>query len=107
MVDLRIASHAGRLPSRRLPRALFLLLLCWLTLHAASAWAMPSYARQTQQACTGCHVGGFGPQLTPFGRQFKLSGYTLKVGDDTNLPLSAMLIASYTHTQQDQVEAPA
>lgn len=37
--------------------------------------ANPAFARQTQQPCAACHVGGFGPQLTDFGRAFKLNGY--------------------------------
>jgi hypothetical protein len=40
------------------------------------ARAMPSYARQTGQKCAACHVGGNWPQLTPWGRFFKLTGYT-------------------------------
>ncbi len=96
------------LRGRRTSLTLSLLIaLAWLGLHATVASAMPSFARQTQQPCTGCHVGGFGPQLTPFGRQFKLSGYTLKVGDDGSLPLSAMLVESYTHTRKAKAEAPA
>lgn len=39
------------------------------------AHALPSYARQTGQRCAACHVGGNWPQLTPWGRFFKLSGY--------------------------------
>jgi len=27
-------------------------------------------------ACTACHVGAFGPLLTPFGRAFKIGAYT-------------------------------
>ena len=46
------------------------------TLLTASASALPSYARQTGQRCASCHVGGNWPQLTPWGRFFKLSGYT-------------------------------
>lgn len=38
--------------------------------------ALPSFARQTGQKCAACHVGGNWPQLTPWGRFFKLSGYT-------------------------------
>ena len=38
------------------------------------AQALPSYARQTGQQCAACH-NGF-PELTPYGRQFKLNGYT-------------------------------
>jgi hypothetical protein len=40
------------------------------------AHALPSFARQTGQKCAACHVGGSWPQLTPWGRFFKLSGYT-------------------------------
>ena len=36
---------------------------------------VPSFSRQTKLACGMCH-NGF-PQLTPFGRLFKLNGYTL------------------------------
>ena len=36
---------------------------------------VPSYSRQTKMSCAMCH-NGF-PQLTPFGRLFKLNGYTL------------------------------
>ena len=39
------------------------------------AYAVPSYARQTGLACEACHT--VFPQLTPFGRVFKASGYTL------------------------------
>ncbi len=40
------------------------------------AYALPSFARQTGQRCAACHVGGNWPQLTPWGRFFKLAGYT-------------------------------
>ena len=43
------------------------------------AVALPSFAQQTGQPCVTCHVGAFGPQLTPFGRALKLGGYTLEV----------------------------
>ena len=69
------------------------------------ARAVPSFAVQTGQPCSGCHVGGFGPQLTPFGREFKLGGYTLRT-DPFNVPLSAMAVASYEHTQKDQPPPP-
>jgi YD repeat-containing protein len=74
---------------------------------SGSALAIPAYARQTQQPCAACHVGGFGPELTAFGRQFKLLGYTMKVGSQDNVPLSAMLVESFTHTQKAQTSAPA
>ncbi len=37
--------------------------------------AVPSFARQTGLACSSCHT--VFPELTPFGRQFKLNAYTL------------------------------
>ncbi len=56
-----------------------------------SATALPLFARQTGQNCVACHAGGQFPELTPFGRDFKLTGYTL--GQRT-VPLSAMVLAS-------------
>ena len=69
--------------------------------------AVPSYARQTHQPCSSCHVGGFGPELTAFGREFKINGYTMKVGNDTKVPLSAMLVESFTQTAKAQTAPPA
>jgi hypothetical protein len=45
-----------------------------LMLKMSSASAVPSFARQTGQPCSTCHTAF--PELTPFGRQFKLMGYT-------------------------------
>jgi hypothetical protein len=42
----------------------------------AFAQAVPNYAQQTGQPCTACHIGAYGPQLTAFGRAFKIGGYT-------------------------------
>ncbi len=77
-----------------------------LLLAPTLAQAVPAYARQTQLPCTACHVGGFGPELTQFGRQFKLMGYTMKVGNQAKIPLSAMLVESFTHTRKAQATAP-
>lgn len=71
----------------------------------SSANAVPAFGQQTGQACASCHVGGFGPQLTPFGRAFKLGGYTLRT--KSNIPLSAMAIASFTSTHRAQADPPA
>ncbi|MBI3678181.1 MAG: cytochrome C [Proteobacteria bacterium] len=86
-------------------RAYFYALLSAMALVALStqqAAAVPAYAVQTGQPCTACHVGGFGPQLTPFGRQFKLEGYTMRAGDEFTAPISAMAVFSYVHTNKDQ-----
>jgi hypothetical protein len=50
--------------------------LLLFTALSQTAQALPSFARQTGQRCSACHVGGNFPQLTPWGRYFKLSGYT-------------------------------
>jgi hypothetical protein len=76
-----------------------------------TASAVPSFARQTGMACAACHT--MFPELTAFGRQFKLNGYTMQAtpqvinGDEKNPsvqlsaipPLSVMFQASYTDTK--------
>src|SRR5579863_8216998 len=42
--------------------------------YAPPANALPSYARQTGQPCGTCHTDFAG--LTPYGRLFKIGGYT-------------------------------
>ena len=63
-------------------RLLQIAVLTGLAIGAASlpAAALPSFAAQTGQPCVACHVGGFGPQLTPFGEIFKITGYTQQGG---------------------------
>ena len=81
-----------------------------LYLTAMPAQAVPSFARQTGQACQSCHT--IFPELTPFGRRFKLNGYTmtnikqieapkkgLKINETP--PLSFMLQVSATHAKTD------
>ena len=108
MATARILVHASphRLLGSLLAFTLALAVLL-LLLFPATGHAVPSFARQTHQPCTACHIGGFGPQLTPFGRQFKLMGYTLKVGTDTKVPLSLMVVETYTHTAAAQTSPPA
>ena len=77
------------------------------------AYAVPSFARQTGLSCNVCHSNP--PQLTAFGRQFKLNGYVLadtsptdKVGNNKDLllskyiPLSFMVLLSNTSFQANQ-----
>jgi len=71
---------------------------------ASQAHALPSFAKQTGMDCSGCHVGSFGPQLTPAGVRFKLLGYTETDGQEGKLPLSGMVVASMTHTKTDNTE---
>ncbi len=75
-------------------------------LMATPARAVPAFAVQTGQPCAGCHIGGFGPELTPFGREFKMGGYTTRT-NSFNVPLSAMAVASYLTTLKGQNPPPA
>jgi len=100
-----VSAASARAWTRRLARAC-LLALATCTLTASGAAAVPSFAVQTGQPCNACHVGGFGPQLTPFGRDFKMRGYTTRTVA-FNVPLSAMAVASYVRTGQDQPSPPA
>jgi hypothetical protein len=54
--------------------------------------ALPLFARQTGQNCLSCHAGGQFPELTPYGRKFKLTGYTM--GERATVPLAIMGVAS-------------
>lgn len=78
---------------------------------------IPSFSRQTKLACSACHYQF--PQLTPFGRLFKLNGYTLTgletIGQPADSgsetlklapipPASAMLVSSLTRTAKTQPE---
>jgi hypothetical protein len=80
-------------------------LITVLLLSSFQAQAMPSFSRQTGMACTQCHTQSFGPNLTPFGRDFKLGGYTMSGGKGTEAklpPLSGMVMGSFTHTNRKQ-----
>jgi hypothetical protein len=58
-------------------RSFLSLVICAVVLtigESNSAQALPSFARQTGQPCGTCHTDY--PGLTPFGRLFKLNGYT-------------------------------
>ena len=84
-----------------------------LGLMARTALAVPSFARQTGLSCNVCHRNP--PELTAFGRNFKLKGYSLssiaasdKVGTAPDLrlskfmPISAMVLLSNTAFQANQ-----
>src|SRR5215831_4415099 len=83
-------------------------LLLWAAVLAASTYtanAIPLFARQTGQNCVACHAGGQFPELTPYGRLFKLTAYT--IGQRTTVPLSVMGVASYTKTQNTTSDTPS
>lgn len=68
-------------------------------LGVTSAYAFPSFARQTGLSCDACHAGGSFPALTQTGRQFKLNGYTMGGGDTKMpIPLAAMIQAQFSST---------
>ncbi len=90
------------------------LLLFFTAVNPPHAVAVPSYARQTGLACSGCHYAP--PELNPAGRRFKLLGYVDKADDTkviktdggkkraaldllSSLPLSVMLDTSFTSTK--------
>ncbi len=69
----------------------------FLVASAGPAEALPSYARQTGQPCATCHTAF--PELTPYGRRFKIMGYSVGGGDWQGPPIAAMYMAGFTHTQ--------
>jgi hypothetical protein len=97
---------------RRGMRVILVLSFC-LGVMLRDARAVPSFARQTGLSCNVCHRNP--PELTAFGRNFKLKGYSLssmsaneRVGTATDLhlskffPVSAMVLLSNTAFQADQ-----
>lgn len=92
------------------------LVLALLVFSFKWAYAVPSFARQTGLSCNVCHSNP--PELTQFGRDFKLHGYVLtdttpkdKVGTakdlflSKNIPISIMLLLSNTSYQANQPAA--
>ena len=87
--------------------------MSFFTALAAVRANVPSFSRQTGLPCSSCHYQF--PQLTPFGRMFKLNGYTLtglptigQPGDSAGreslkllaVPgIAAMLVSSVTQTR--------
>jgi hypothetical protein len=69
------------------------------------AFAIPPFARQTGLNCNVCHT--VYPQLTPFGRQFKLNGYTMGKSVPIYEKLGAWLQGSFDRTNKDQTDPPA
>lgn len=83
--------------SRRMARLLGLALIFPALLWCAAAQALPAFARQTGQNCVSCHAGGQYPELTPYGRLFKITGYT--IGTRASVPLSVMGVMSYARVR--------
>lgn len=76
-------------------KLLILAVLGMASLLSLNANAVPSYARQTGENCASCHVSF--PELTPFGRYFKLTGYTL--GQRSLFPVAMMAQGGQTSTK--------
>jgi len=97
------------------PAAVIVLAGCLTIGRAPPAEALPSFARQTGQPCGTCHTDFAG--LTPYGRRFKIGGYTYGGGayrtalfpssDDSAdgkekkwvPPISAMITLGLTNTE--------
>jgi hypothetical protein len=71
--------------------------------------AVPSFARQTDLPCSACHT--VFPQLTEFGRNFKMEGYTQiastsgetkRLQEGAHPPIALMLMTSLTSTSEAQ-----
>jgi hypothetical protein len=72
---------------------------------ASPAQALPAFARQTGQNCVACHAGGQFPELTSYGRMFKLTGYT--IGART-VPLAVMGVTAFASVANtSKSDAPA
>jgi hypothetical protein len=94
LVSSRLATWAACAVAALTP----LLLAGGAALAPESARAVPSFARQTGLECTSCHTAF--PQLTPFGRYFKLHGYVESSGQ-THLPPLAVMVQAPTFTRTD------
>jgi hypothetical protein len=92
-----------------------LLLVGGVVLGPEPASALPSFARQTGQPCSTCHSAF--PQLTPYGRRFKLEGYTAggtrcgpqAPGDaELQIPIAGMSVPNFTHINKklDPADTP-
>ena len=114
--DLRFGVVSLRIGDKVLYRfSQVLLPFLFVFLLANHSNALPSYARQTGMSCSACHLSF--PELTSFGRQFKMNGYVLtgmntieaKVDSDkvtklkllSTLPLSVMVQSSFTNVNRN------
>ena len=90
---MKFAHHLGA-SWRRLAAFAAAIAACALSAWPLTATALPLFNRQTGQNCVACHAGGQFPELTPYGRMFKMTGYT--IGQYT-VPVSMMAVASLSH----------
>jgi hypothetical protein len=113
VVTEQILKQGGTKTVFKVSKKLFFLLLLIMVVNRTEA--IPSFARQTGLSCTACHTSF--PELTSFGRLFKLNGYTMttvptiEAKDDSaravklnllrSFPLSAMVQSSFTLISKD------
>jgi hypothetical protein len=98
---MEISKLRAGVPSGRFALAVLTLALAGFV--AQPARAVPSFAAQTGQPCQMCHIGALGPQLTPYGRNFKIRGYTLTGGTGlaSQIHLAAWIQPEFTAYQKN------
>jgi hypothetical protein len=85
---------------------LLIFLICvgmLFSLFLTNALAVPSFERQTGLTCTSCHT--VFPELTPFGRHFKLMGYVFSKSVkpyEFPPPLAGLVQVTFSHTDKSQ-----
>ena len=85
-----IGHFIGRFGKLKSLVAIVAVAIALLTIDFSSpAQALPSFARQTGQPCGTCHTDF--PALTPYGRRFKLLGYTTGGGEFRTNPFSSQI----------------
>jgi len=112
MISSSITNTAQSILGSKKSRLFFLLSIIGMLiiLTAPANYAIPSFARQTNLSCNYCHYAY--PELTSFGRMFKLNGYTTtnipaieaespdsdrtELSILNNLPVSAMIMTSFS-----------
>ena len=99
-----ISGHAPRPWAGLRLLAVIFVALAGALLGGNRAEAVPSFARQTGMDCSACHTSI--PELTAFGRQFKLNGYVMAADGSQALPVTALLIGGFTHTAKAQDAPP-
>lgn len=93
-----------RLVPRRIALVVAAMAFCAM---GTPAHAVPSFGIQTNQPCSACHVGAFGPRLKQAGRDFKLYGYTGTDNKEHGLPFVAFVSGSFTLTKGEQADLVA
>src|SRR5579872_3172623 len=81
--------------------AVIVLAIIFIGSVAPPAEALPSFARQTGQPCGTCHTDF--PALTPYGRRFKLLGYTTCGGKYRTTPFPVFPATDDSRTQDDKM----